>query len=163
MYVLPQWPQDYDVHLVFQVLICSVLIFCQLWQVLSSSLYYSSARNLICGSFLLYSFRIFERRFGSKRYAVSLFPLSTRTEQLHVIFIHDSQFWFTNLQQSLSTSFLYMQVFIHFLPRDCGTPRKIRQGCVAHFTKPLPYLGPKFVIFRDPLGLPPTQLSSTYA
>lgn len=45
----------------------------KLWQVLSSSLYYSSARNLICGSFLLYSFRIFERRFGSKRYASYIF------------------------------------------------------------------------------------------
>ncbi|KAJ7378214.1 Ubiquitin-associated domain-containing protein 2 [Desmophyllum pertusum] len=45
----------------------------KLWQVLSSSLYYSSTRNLICGSFLLYSFRIFERRFGSKRYASYIF------------------------------------------------------------------------------------------
>lgn len=45
----------------------------KLWQVFSSTLYYSSARNLICGSFLLYSFRIFERRFGSKRYASYIF------------------------------------------------------------------------------------------
>ena len=43
----------------------------QFWQVLSSSFYYSSTRNLICGSFLLYTFRIFERRFGSRKYAVS--------------------------------------------------------------------------------------------
>lgn len=48
----------------------------KLWQVLSSSFYYSSARNLICGSFLLYSFRIFERRFGSKRYASYIFCTS---------------------------------------------------------------------------------------
>ncbi|KAL9965898.1 hypothetical protein ACROYT_G029756 [Oculina patagonica] len=45
----------------------------KLWQVLSSTLYYSSTRNLICGSFLLYSFRIFERRFGSKKYASYIF------------------------------------------------------------------------------------------
>lgn len=43
------------------------------WQVLSSSFYYSSTRNLICGSFLLYTFRIFERRFGSRKYASYIF------------------------------------------------------------------------------------------
>lgn len=45
----------------------------KLWQILSSSFYYSTTRNLICGSFLLYTFRIFERRFGSKKYASYIF------------------------------------------------------------------------------------------
>lgn len=48
----------------------------KLWRVLTSTFYYSSTRNLICGSFLLYSFRIFERRFGSKRYASYIFCTS---------------------------------------------------------------------------------------
>jgi len=45
----------------------------KLWQILSSSVHFSSTRNLICGSFLLYTFRIFERRFGSKKYASYIF------------------------------------------------------------------------------------------
>lgn len=45
----------------------------KLWQILSSTFYYSTTRNLICGSFLLYTFRIFERRYGSKKYASYLF------------------------------------------------------------------------------------------
>ncbi|XP_068685422.1 ubiquitin-associated domain-containing protein 2-like [Montipora capricornis] len=45
----------------------------KLWQILSSSFYYSTTRNLICGSLLFYTFRIFERRFGSKKYASYIF------------------------------------------------------------------------------------------
>lgn len=44
----------------------------QLWRLVSQHLFFSSTSEAVFGLFLLYHFRVFERRMGSSKYAVSI-------------------------------------------------------------------------------------------
>jgi hypothetical protein len=50
-------------------------VFCQILSGILRSLCYSNGKNLFFGSLLLYNFRIFEHRYGPKRFAVSTFDV----------------------------------------------------------------------------------------
>ncbi|XP_031552770.1 ubiquitin-associated domain-containing protein 2-like [Actinia tenebrosa] len=60
----------------------------KLLQGLSSTIYFSSARDLLCGSILLYAFRIFERRQGSGKYASYVFASTVIAAGLQLITVY---------------------------------------------------------------------------
>lgn len=92
----------------------------KLWQILSSSFYYSSTRNLLCGSFLLYSFRVFERRFGSKKYASYIFGTTVITIGLQLTTI--SALKYLGHEVGLPPPGLFGMVFATLVQYFCDVP-----------------------------------------
>ncbi|EDO43436.1 predicted protein [Nematostella vectensis] len=60
----------------------------KVWQFFSSTISFSSTRDLICGSLLLYWFRVFERRFGSKKFCCHVFANSVIAAGLQLVTVY---------------------------------------------------------------------------
>lgn len=59
----------------------------QLWRFITSPLFFSTPGDFFLGTYLLYAFRGFERMFGTKKFAATVFVLSTLTSIFQTLFL----------------------------------------------------------------------------
>ncbi|KAM9455104.1 ubiquitin-associated domain-containing protein 2 [Clarias gariepinus] len=94
----------------------------QLWRLLCGRLICLDVKDMFCSSLLIYNFRIFERRFGSRKFASFLFGTWVLSGFLDFLLAEAVQFLF-DLQLDLLPAGLLGPVFALFVPFFCSIPR----------------------------------------
>ncbi|XP_022257480.1 ubiquitin-associated domain-containing protein 2-like [Limulus polyphemus] len=72
----------------------------EVWRVITSKICFLDTKDLVCGSLLIYYFRIFERRYGSHKfssYLLATFTLATLLELASVFILRKLEFHVTTL------------------------------------------------------------------
>lgn len=98
----------------------------EMWRLITSKGTFLETKDLICGSLLLYYFRIFERRYGSHKYASSLLAttvVTTFVEVLVAVGLHWAEFEELRIFQSGPHCFIFPMFINYFfdIPRVAQT------------------------------------------
>ncbi|XP_027035088.1 ubiquitin-associated domain-containing protein 2 [Tachysurus fulvidraco] len=94
----------------------------QLWRLLCGRLICLDVKDTFCSSLLIYNFRIFERRFGSRKFASFLFGTWVLSGFLDFLLAKVVHFLF-ELQVDVLPAGLLGPVFALFVPFFCSIPR----------------------------------------
>lgn len=94
----------------------------QLWRLLCGRLICLDVKDAFCSSLLIYNFRIFERRFGSRKFASFLFGTWVLSAFLDLLLAEAFHFLF-ELQVDVLPAGLLGPVFALFVPFFCSIPR----------------------------------------
>ncbi|KAI5089949.1 ubiquitin-associated domain-containing protein 2 [Silurus meridionalis] len=94
----------------------------QLWRLLCGRLICLDVKDTFCSSLLIYNFRIFERRFGSRKFASFLFGTWVLSGFLDILLAEAVHFLF-ELQVDVLPAGLLGPVFALFVPFYCSIPR----------------------------------------
>ncbi|XP_017313601.1 ubiquitin-associated domain-containing protein 2 [Ictalurus punctatus] len=94
----------------------------QLWRLLCGRLICLDLKDTFCSSLLIYNFRIFERRFGSHKFASFLFGTWVLSGFLDFLLAEAVHFLF-ELQVDVLPAGLLGPVFALFVPFFCSVPR----------------------------------------
>ncbi|KAG7315914.1 hypothetical protein KOW79_020780 [Hemibagrus wyckioides] len=94
----------------------------QLWRLLCGRLICLDVKDTFCSSLLIYNFRIFERRFGSRKFTSFLFGTWVLSGFLDFLLVKAVHFLF-DLQVDVLPAGLLGPVFALFVPFFCSIPR----------------------------------------
>ncbi|KAG8190678.1 hypothetical protein JTE90_001287 [Oedothorax gibbosus] len=111
----------------------------EIWRVITSKLTFLETKDLVCGCLLIYYFRIFERRYGSHKFASYLMAACTVSTILELLFV----FLLNNLD-----------VKITFLPTG---PYPLIFPLFANYFMDIPRVAQTYI-----LGVPVTGKTLTY-
>uniref|UniRef100_A0AAR2L9D3 UBA domain-containing protein n=1 Tax=Pygocentrus nattereri TaxID=42514 RepID=A0AAR2L9D3_PYGNA len=114
----------------------------QVWRLVSGRLICLDVKDTFCSSLLIYNFRIFERRFGSRKFASFLFGTWVLSGLLDFLLAETLQFFF-ELQVEVLPAGLLGPVFALFVPFFCSIPRvQVTQllGYISITNKSLVYI-----------------------
>jgi len=94
----------------------------EVWRLVTSKTTFLETKDLICGSLLIYYFRIFERRYGSKKYASCLLATTVVTTMLELLVCYALHYF--NLDDSISYQYgSYGFIFPMFISYFFDIPR----------------------------------------
>ncbi|XP_028655783.1 ubiquitin-associated domain-containing protein 2 [Erpetoichthys calabaricus] len=134
--LLPQYQNFfvYDLQLVIRDL--------RIWRLISSRLIYLDVKDAFCGSLLIYNFRVFERRYGSKKYASFLFGMWILSAVFELL-LTEAMFYVFHINMDILPSGFLAPIFAFFVPFYHSIPRiQVTQllGQFAVTNKSLVYL-----------------------
>lgn len=105
----------------------------QIWRLICGRIICLDLKDTFCSSLLIYNFRIFERRYGSRKFASFLLGSWVLSALLDFILVETAWYCFgISASQNLPSGFL-APVFALFVPFYCSIPRVQ----VAHILGPL--------------------------
>lgn len=105
----------------------------QIWRLICGRIICLDLKDTFCSSLLIYNFRIFERRYGSRKFASFLLGSWVLSALLDFILVETAWFCFgISASRNLPSGFL-APVFALFVPFYCSIPRVQ----VAHILGPL--------------------------
>ncbi|KAK3589938.1 hypothetical protein CHS0354_034958 [Potamilus streckersoni] len=93
----------------------------QIWRIFTSKLAFLDLKDLFICSLLIYYFRVFERRFGSRKYASYLLANCTLSTALEYLVIFICRTWEISLRPFPSG--LLSMIYPLFVPYFCDIPR----------------------------------------
>jgi hypothetical protein len=82
----------------------------QVWRLITSKVAFLDTKDLICGALLIYYFRIFERKYGSTKFAVGIQACGLNTVTLIIFHIDILQ---SNLSKTLSFLPLFFTIVMY--------------------------------------------------
>ncbi|RWS30354.1 Ubiquitin-associated domain-containing protein 2-like protein [Leptotrombidium deliense] len=86
-----------------------------LWRILTSKLAFLDMKDLVCGSLLLYYFRVFERRLGSHRFSSYLFANFVIATSLEMAFVYSLRQFNLLVIDYLPSGPIIFPLFINYL------------------------------------------------
>ncbi|XP_076159811.1 ubiquitin-associated domain-containing protein 2 [Alosa pseudoharengus] len=94
----------------------------QIWRLLSGRIICLDLKDTFCSGLLIYNFRIFERRFGSRKFASFLLGTWTLGAAVDILLAEALHFLF-EMQVEMLPAGLLSPVFALFVPFFCSIPR----------------------------------------
>ncbi|XP_076838739.1 ubiquitin-associated domain-containing protein 2 [Brachyhypopomus gauderio] len=114
----------------------------QVWRLICGRLICLDVKDAFCSALLVYNFRVFERRFGSRKFASFLFGVWVLSGLLDFLLAEVLHFLF-ELRVDVLPAGLLGPVFALFVPFFCSVPGvQVTQllGCISITNKSLVYL-----------------------